>query len=61
MTALPWHVEPEEVGAQYIGYVLRNEDGDYYEKDGAAVVWTEEAKAEADCAALNAGGSDGSR
>jgi hypothetical protein len=55
MTTQPWHVEPEEVGEQFVGFVLRNEAGDYYEKDGAAVVWPDEAKAEVDCALINAG------
>lgn len=51
----PWHVEEEHAGEQFVGYVLKNTAG-YYERDGAVVTWLDEAKAEVDCALLNAGG-----
>lgn len=54
----PWRVEVESVGGWPIGYVLKNASGQYYEKSGAVVTWLDETEAEADCAALNAGGKN---
>jgi hypothetical protein len=55
MTTLPWHVEPGYEGEHFVGYVLMNEAGKHYTRDGAIVTWLDEAKAEVDCALINAG------
>jgi hypothetical protein len=58
MTTQPWHVEEEYAGDHFVGYVLKN-GSRCYERDGAVVTWLDEAKAEVDCALLNAGVGDG--
>lgn len=55
MTAPSWHVHKEYAGEQFVGYVLKNSAGEYYRNEDGAITWREQAKAEVDCALINAG------
>lgn len=54
-----WRVVPEFVNGNFVGYILINERGQTYNNEDGVVTWLDEAKAEVDCALLNAGVGDG--
>ena len=49
-----WRVVPEFLDGNFVGYILINERGQTFNSKEGVVTWLDEAKAEADCALLNA-------